>query len=344
MIKNTLKSLLILALSSPLHAEEIKIFTWEHFLSEKVIAQFTKDTGHTVKQFYFDSEPERNSLLMNGQGARYDLVLVDNATTITHGKEGVLTSLSSLKIDNINNNSPQSIEACGEYGVPYSTGTLGIAHRSSISKEKIDSWKQILSPPKEHIGKTMMLKDDLDSVAIALLSQGFDPFTNNKDQLMSAYTLLKNQTQYLFEYGYPLTYVDERKSESELTMAVIYAGDIFNLKEATEQDDWEYVVPKEGTLLFVDCFTIPSGNPIKEATTAFLSFINKPEIAYENAAEMWFSTTNQAARLLADDDYKNDTEISPSVEVLNRSVRYQILSTKDLVTRNRMVSILNVQK
>jgi len=343
-MKNLLKTLLVLTFSTPLHAQEVKIFVWEHFISDSIIDQFTKKTGHTVKQYFFDNEVERNSLLVNGQGARYDLVLVDNATTVTYGKEGVLASLSSLKIDNIENNSIQSIEACNQYGVPYSTGTMGIAHRSSISKEEINSWKQILTPSKEHIGTTMMLKDDVDTIAIALLAQGADPFSNNKSELVSAYSLLKNQSQYLLGYGYPLVYVDEHESASKLTLAVIYSGDIFNLKETTGQNDWEYVVPKEGSLLFVDCFTTPSGNVVKEATKAFLSFINEPNIAYANASEMWFSTTNEAAQLLADDDYKNDSEISPSVDILNRSYRYQPMSNENRVIRNRMVSILSVQE
>jgi len=59
---------------------------------------------------------------------------------------------------------------------------------------------------------------------------------------------------------------------------------------------------------------------------------------------MWFSTTNEAAQLLADDDYKNDSEISPSVDILNRSYRYQPMSNENRVIRNRMVSILSVQE
>jgi len=343
-MKKLITAMLASTISTAIHADEIKIFIWEHFISEGIIDKFTQETGHTVKQYFFDNEVERNSLLVNGQGARYDLVLVDNATTIIYGKEGVLTSLSATKLENIKNNSSQSIEACSEYGVPYSTGTMGIAYRTTVSKEKIDSWKQILIPPKEHIGTTMMLKDDVDTVAIALLSQGLDPFSESKDELTSAYSLLKEQSQYLLKYGYPLSYVDQYKENSKLTMAVIYSGDIYNLNKATGQTDWEYVVPKEGSLLFVDCFTAPAGNTIKEATKSFLSFINKPDIAYENASEMWFSTTNNTALLLADEEYKNDSEIFPNEDILNRSYRYQLLPTESRIVRNRMVSILNTSE
>ena len=345
-MNHALKILLVLvfAFSSPLHAEEIKIFIWEHFISEKVIAQFTQKTGHTIKQYYYDSEVDRNALLINGQGNRYDLVLVDNSTTNRYGKIDILTSFASANINNIENNGQQWRESCGEYGIPYSSGTMGIAYRSSVSKVKIDSWNNILTPPKEHIGTTMMLKDEIDTVAIALLAQGLDPFTNDKNDLKSAYSALKAQSKYLLQYGYPLVYVDEQQSASKLTLAVIYAGDVFNLKQATGQSDWEYVVPKEGTLLFVDCFTAPENGELKEATKAFLAFINEPTIAYENASEMWFSTTNEAAMLIADDEYKNDSEISPNADIIKRSVSYPVVPKESLVIRNRMVSILKIQE
>lgn len=343
-MKNLLKALSVLILSTPLQAEEVKIFIWEYFISDNVINKFTEQTGHTVKQYYFDDEGSRNAIIMNGQAAIYDLVLVDNATTLGYGKEGVFNSLKSSGITNIDNNNVQAIGACGEYGIPYSTGTMGIAHRASITKQTIDSWSQILTPPEEHVGTTMMLRDDIDTVAIALLAQGLNPFTADKEELKLAYTALQKQSPSLMQYGYPLSYVNQEATQSALTLAVIYSGDVYNLKELTGHDDWEYVVPKEGTLLFVDCFTSPSGNELKQATKEFLSYINEPTVAYENASEMWFSTTNIGAQALADDEYKNDSEISPSKEVLSRSYRYKIMPSEDLVIRNRMVSILNTKK
>ena len=51
-MKNLLKTLLVLTFSTPLHAQEVKIFVWEHFISDSIIDQFTKKTGHTVKQYF----------------------------------------------------------------------------------------------------------------------------------------------------------------------------------------------------------------------------------------------------------------------------------------------------
>ncbi|MFT6985808.1 MAG: spermidine/putrescine transport system substrate-binding protein [Psychromonas sp.] len=343
-MKYILRALFSFLFISPLLAQEIKILTWEYFLSEEVVDAFTKKTGHTVKIYFYDSEVDRNAILVNGQGEKYDLVLVDNATTLLYGKAGILRPLDSLHIDNLQYIGQQWQESCGQYGIPYAKGTMGIVHRTSVSKNKIDSWNDILPPPKEHIGTTMMIKDDVDTVAIALLAQGFDPFTRDENELKSAYSLLVAQSKYLLNYGYPISYTSEQGKDSKLTLAVIYSGDLYNIKKSTGQNDWEYVVPKEGTLFFVDCFTSPSGGALKDGTRAFLGFINDPAIAYKNASDVWFSTTNEAAQLMASDKYKNDSEISPDVETLKRSHRYQPLSSDDLVIRNRIVSILNINE
>lgn len=338
----TLRTLLYFLFTFPLFAfaQEIKILTWESFLSEEVVDAFTKKTGHRVKLYFYDSEVDRNAILVNGQGGKYDLVLVDNATTLLYGKTGILRPLDTAAIENVQRNGQQWQKSCGRYGIPYAKGTMGIIHRASISTQPIDSWRDILVPPSEHIGTTMMIKDDIDTVAIALLAQNKDPFTNNREELKSAYSLLVAQSQYLLKYGYPVTYTNEHKSASKLTLAVIYSGDLSNIKKNTGQNDWEYVVPKEGTLFFVDCFTSPSGGALKAGTTAFLAFINDPAVAYKNASDVWFSTTNEAAQLLANDQYKNDSEISPDAQTLLRSHNYQTLSKEDIVIRNKIVSLL----
>lgn len=335
--------LLSLFYISPLFAQQLKIFTWEKFISQTVLDDFQKSTGHTVKLYYYDSEVDRDAILINGKGQRYDLVIADHITARNYGKLGVLIPLADLPIKNLKHNGQQWQDACGKYGVPYAQGTLGIIHRSSVSNKKIDSWRDLLTPPPEHIGTTMMLKDDVDTLAIALLAQGKNPFTTDNVLLKSAYKLLSEQTKYLMKYGYPLTYLSENREKSKLTLAASYSGDLTTIKKLSGQDDWEYIIPKEGTLYFIDCFTAPSGHRLKQATKDFLNFINSPAVAYNNARDIWFATTNNAALLMASDKYKHDKELFPSISEQSHSRNYESIPVKDLVLRNRMISLLGTK-
>lgn len=343
-MKTFFVSIFCLLSVSPLLAQEIKIYTWEYFLSDAVIADFTKKTGHSIKQYYFDNEVDRNAMLMNGQANQFDLILVDNVNTQNFGKLNKLQAITQLHIANQEHNDKISRRSCGSYGIPYAKGTLGIVHRTSVTKGKVDSWHDLLSPAKEHIGRTIMLKSDIGSIAIALLAQGINPFTESREELKLAYALLTEQSKFLLEYAYPISYVSEHGKSSTLSLAPAYSGDLFNIKELSGQDDWEYIVPKEGTLLFVDCFTLPAEKSVKEATKAFLSFINEPQIAAKNAQDIWFSTTNSAAQLLTSEKYKTDSELNPDKATILRSYNYKKMSQKGTLLRNKITSMLSIQE
>jgi spermidine/putrescine transport system substrate-binding protein len=343
-VKTLLVALFFGSSVTPLDAKEIKILTWEDYLSQSVIEAFTKKTGHTVKLYYYDSGPELNAMLTNGQGSQFDLLLANNAVTGHYGEKGLFQSLTSIPIDNVQYNNLQSQQACSQYGIPYAQGTMGIIYRSSIATTVIDSWQNLLSPPKEHVGTTMMFKDDIDTIAITLLAQGLDPFSVDQDELKSAYLLLSAQTKDLLRYGYSISYVLRQGKSSQLTLASSYSDDLKTIKTASGQNDWKYVVPKEGTLFFVDCFTAPSSAVVKEATKAFLAFINDPVMASKNAQDIGFYTTNEAALLISSDEYKNDQEIAPSAEILKRSYKYKRLPESDVIIRNKMVTLLQTQE
>ncbi|WP_019614334.1 polyamine ABC transporter substrate-binding protein [Psychromonas ossibalaenae] len=343
-MKYILLALLSAVSVSPLSAQEVKIYIWDHYISDQVLRIFNERTGHTVKQYLYDDEVARDAILVNEQAGKYDLIVVDNANTLTYTKLGLFAPLYSLTLKNLEHNSKESLASCGRSAVPFAKGTMGIAYRTSISAKKIDSWNDLLLPPPEHRGTAMMLHNDIDTVAIALLAKGLDPFSSDKQELKNAYALLSRQSQYLLTYGHPVAYVTEHGSSSKVTMAAIYAGDLQNLKDFTGQSDWQYIVPKEGTLFFVDCFVAPANKPVLQGTKAFLEFINDPDIAYMNAQEMWFSTTNQSALTKASEEYKNDTEISPNESVLKRSYHYRLLSKEQIILRNRIVSMLSTKE
>ncbi|WP_354625251.1 spermidine/putrescine ABC transporter substrate-binding protein [Psychromonas sp. MME2] len=343
-MKHCLVTLLTLFLGFPVLAQEIKIYTWDAFLSENVVNQFTKKTGHTVTQYFFDNEIERNAILMSGQGDKFDLILMDHLRAQEYGKLNKLRSLSNLNIANQQYNSIQSRNSCGQYGIPYAQGVMGIVHRKSVSLKQIDSWNDLLNPAPEHVGGTIMHKDDIDTTAIALIALGLDPFTEDKADLKKAYDLLTKQSDKIEQYAYPISYLTNATSTAKLSLSFAYSGDLFNIKKLSGYDDWEFVIPKEGTVLFVDCFSLPKLMAVKDATLAFISYINSPEIAAKNAQEMWFATTNEGALPLLSDEYKNDKELIQNPNQMSKTYQYKSTSNPAYILRNKMISMLHTKE
>lgn len=333
----TLSATLVLAPSLAI-SEEVRLLTWEAYLSEEVIAAFAQQTGHRIHQVFISSDTERNAMLATDGGLLFDLVMTDSNATRAYAQDGLLQPLDD-KVPNAKHIDPRWRQACGDYGLAYSWGTLGIAYRSSLVHD-INSWKQLFSPPLPFRGRVVMMADIHDFTAVALIAAGFNPNSEERSELQAAYALMQAQQQYVLAYDYGLSYAISRRQASQMAMAMAYSADVEEIIENTGQQDWVYRVPEEGTMLWVDCWTAPASHPIKPATLAFLNFINQPEIAALNAETTWMPTPISGAKALTSREHREDKELYPTETITNRSDVYQNLPKAAIDLRAKMVATI----
>ncbi|MDV7104665.1 spermidine/putrescine ABC transporter substrate-binding protein [Vibrio sp. TH_r3] len=322
------------------YAENIQIYTWEEYISDQVIAQFEKETGHKVTQIYFDNEQLRDEVITTDRALAYDLFIIDAYTLDSYQSHGAAKNLSKDLIYNKQHMDVDSLSSCGDWGVPYSWGTIGIGYRTSRIDIPITSWSQVFSL-SENGTKVVMPSDDIDTIATALLSLGYDPMSNDEDKLKQAYSLLSNNKNNILEFRTALGYALEMQENSEMETAVIYSGETYTLSQITKQEDWTYVVPDEGTILWYECFAAPADKPLSTATIEFLNFINRPEIAAKNAEDIWLATTNKSALNYVSQEYLEDKELFPDPTILARSYHYTGLNDDSMKIRARIMSVLN---
>ncbi|WP_428775146.1 polyamine ABC transporter substrate-binding protein [Vibrio sp.] len=327
-------------LSHPAVADEVKIYTWEEYFSEDVIAEFEEQTGHQIKQIYFDSEKLRDEVVTTERVNAYDLFVMDGYSLNAYSTIGLAKNLTRIKLENGKNIDPIAIQNCGEYGIPYSWGTMGIAYRETRFPEGISSWSEIFERAAANSANLIMPLDDIDTIAVALLGLGYDPMSNDENQLKQAYQALLNIKPNVIDFRTAPGYVLEKRKQSEIDLAVLYTGETYLISEATGQDDWRYVVPEEGTLIWYECFAAPADKPLSQATLSFLDFINRPEIAARNAEEVWLATTNKTALSLVSKEYLDDVEINPKLSNDQKSYYYQGIENPAMKKRARIVSIL----
>jgi spermidine/putrescine transport system substrate-binding protein len=329
-----------LTISTSTAADEIKIYTWAEYISNDVIAKFEAQTGHKVTQVYFENEQLRDEVITSGRGEAYDLIIVDSLSLKMLSDKALMNDYSQQTISNVKFIDSKAIDACGNTGIPYAWGTMGIAYRQSFFPTPPTSWMDILRPSTNLDKKITIPLDDIDTVAIALIALGYSPFSDNKEELMAAFKLLQETKNSIKTFRNSISYALEKGHESDLAAAVIYSGETFDLKDATGFNDWQYIIPKEGTLLWYECFTSLAVTPPKPATIEFLNFINQPKIAALNAEDEWFATTNQAALKYVSPDYLSDPELFPKVTALQRSSTYQEVLLNGLQMRSRIISVI----
>ena len=96
----------------------------------------------------------------------------------------------------------------------------------------------------------------------------------------------------------------DKMGAGEAIIAPYYAGDAVTLMD--EYEDLGFVIPDSGTNLFIDAACIPKGCRNKEAAEMYINFLNEPDVAYAIADFIGYSTPNQKAYEMLDDEVKSD--------------------------------------
>lgn len=327
-------------------ADTLSVLNWEEYLSESVIQMWQEETGHTVEQVLFDNDEKRDSILMKPDHHRIDIAIVDETVAERFGESGLLVGLSEDRLPSISNAGEFWRNRCGNYAVPYFWGTLGIVYRSDKFEQPPSSWKDLLEPEDNMKGHVGMLDDYTDMLAPALFMMGKNLNSEDKEDLAQAFNILKRQTNDVLTYEYAITYLHAGNRREDLYMALAYGGDQYTMNNISESEElWKYVIPEEGTVLWVDCLAIPKTSKNIELALDFIEFLNRPEIAAINAEDVYVATPNEAALQITSDAYNGDPEVFPSQDILNKSALYKPLSNENVETRLRITNaILNIHE
>lgn len=321
--------------------ETLTLLNWEEYLSEAVIERWQAETGVALQQIYFDSGDKRDEILAKPDH-RIDLVVAGRISSDRFGSRSLLELISDAELPKLRNVSQRWRDSCGAYSVPYLWGTLGIVYRADRIAEAPQSWAALLQPTKRDEPHIIMMEDHEDILAAPLIYQQRSINTSDNDELRAAFELLQAQSSAVLTYEYAITSLKSQRHLDQADMALAYSGDqqVLNEVEGIEGEPWRYVVPKEGTLLWVDCLSIPANTPNKALAYRFLNFISDPEIAALNAAELGVATPNAAARALLPDAIRQNPSIYPPDDVLERSQVFETRPMEATQTRRRIISAL----
>ena len=77
--------------------------------------------------------------------------------------------------------------------------------------------------------------------------------------------------------------------------------------------DLEFVIPEEGTNVWIDSWVIPKNAPNYENALKWIDFMLKPEIALKNFDYITYGTPNEGAKTLMDEDLQNNEVAFPDL-------------------------------
>ena len=314
----------------------INVYNWGEYISNgdddslDINALFEELTGIRINYTQFDTNESLYAKLKSG-GTTYDVIFPSDYMVSRMIDEDMLEPLDFENIPNFQYISEKfknpSYDPENLYSVPYTWGTVGLIYNYDMLGFDPDSWDIMWD--ENYAKQILQFSNSRDAFAIALLRLGYSINTEDKLELDQAAQMLKEEKPMV--QAYVMDQIFDKMQGNEAAIAPYYAGDAINMMAVN--DSLRFVIPKEGTNLFFDAVCIPKHKEDTEesrlrklASEMYINFLNEPDIAAANIEYIQYSTPNDAALALLDEETRNNPIAYPSDEVLDNTEVYVNLS------------------
>ncbi|MGN8886829.1 extracellular solute-binding protein [Blautia sp. HCP28S3_G10] len=314
--------------SDMLNKEKVVVYNWGEYIDPEVLTMFEKETGIDVVYEEFETNEILYPKVSSGAIA-YDVVCPSDYMIQRMIENDLLTEINFDNIPNIKNIGQQYMDQSrqfdpeNKYSVPYCWGTVGILYNKTMVDEPVDSWSILWDPKyKDNI----LMQDSVrDAFGVTLKYLGYSLNSTDLDELNEAKNLLIEQKPLV--QAYVIDQVRDKMIGNEAALGVIYSGEAIYTQK--ENPNLEYVIPKEGSNIWIDSWVIPKNAEHKENAEKFINFLCRPDIALMNFEYITYSTPNETARaLIEDDDIRNSEIAFPDLSQYDNLETFQYLGTE----------------
>ena len=283
------------ALAGAATAEKIVISNWDGYMPPDLLENFTKATGIEAEVSFHATNEEIMGKVVASGGKGYDVLFVSSPFAEALDKLGLAAKLDHALIPNLANLYPEASKLAydpgNNFSVPYAWGSTGLCYRSDLVSETPDSWNNLLQPADELKGKITMLSTDRWMMAAAELAKGFSVNTTDASELAQVKDLLIQAKKNLLSYDDTTFYSKLVSGEALL----VHAWDGWCNYGIAENADIRYVIPKEGTDLWVDTMVVTAASDHKEAAQKFIDYVLRSDVGTWVASNILYKVPNKAA-------------------------------------------------
>lgn len=294
----------------------LNIYCFGDYFDPDLMYQFEEETGIKVVLDNFDTNEEMYPVIKN-ETAEYDLICCSEYMISQLIDEDLIAKVDKNNIPNYkyldekNLKMLKDIDPENEYAVPHTWGTYGIMYNTkAIKPGEITSWGDLWK--EKYKGQIIMTDSIRDTMMIPLKWMGYSENTKDPAEIAKAADKLIEQKPLVYKYANDATR-DLMISEAA-NIAVINSGEVLYTQELNE--NIEYVIPKEGTEVWTDCWAITKSAKNKENAELFIDFMLNPENAMINFEYLTYAIPNTGMYDLMDEELLSNETLFPSEKVL----------------------------
>ncbi len=289
---------------------KVYVYNWGEYIDEETLRMFEEETGIEV---VYD-EYETNEIMypkVEAGASQYDVICPSDYMVRKMIDNDMLAELNWDNLPNAKANigaqyyeQAEGFDPGNKYCVPYCWGTVGILYNTTMVDEPVTSWSILWD--EKYADNILMQESVRDLFMVALKELGYSMNSTDKQELEEAKDLLIKQAPLV--QAYVIDQVRDKMIGGEAALGVIYSGEAIYTQR--ENPDLAYVIPEEGTNVWIDGWVIPKNAPNKENAEKFIDFMCRGDIALLNFEYITYSTPNTAAQALIEDEDIRNSEIA----------------------------------
>ena len=318
---------------------KLNVFCWSEYIPQSVIDQFTQETGIKVSVENYASNEEMLAKLLAG-GGTYDIIQPSEYVVGALAKENLLHPIDQAKIPNLKNIAPQflnmSFDPGNKFSVPFMAGTVGIVVNTDLVKDDIKGFADVFQD--KYRQNIVVLDDAREIVTWGFFVQGTPANQVTDENLAKVKPLI---AQWL-----PLVKVYDSDSpktallNGDVAIGVVWGGEGAIL--LNEDKKFKWVLPAEGTHLFIDSLAIPKTAQNVENAEAFMNFILRPDVSKQISDAFPYLNPNLAARELLTPTQRANIASFPTDEEITTMQTFEDIG-QQASKIDEMVTSLKVQ-
>lgn len=263
----------LIAGSSASAADKLVISNWDGYMPADIAEQFKAETGIELEIAFHATNEEIMGKVVASKGKGFDVLFVSSPFAEALHKLGLSAAIDASQVPNLANLYPEATSLAYDVGntfsVPYAWGTTGLCYRSDLVSGTPESWNDLLNPADDLKGKVTMLATDRWLMAAGLLAKGYSVNETDQAKIDEVKDALIETKKSLLAYDDTTFYSKLVSGEAHL----VHAWDGWCNYGIGENADIKYVIPGEGTDLWVDTMVVMANSENQEAAHKFINYI-----------------------------------------------------------------------
>ena len=295
----------------------VNLYNWQAYINPDNVKAFEQQSGQKVTQdFYVSNEDLLAKLQAGAKG--YDVIVPTGYMVEIMIKQGLLFKLAKDHLPNFKyvdaRFTNQPFDPGNQYSVPKDWGTTGFGYRTDLLPSMTswgDFWQMATTKAS---GKVTVLDGENEVIGSALKMLGYSYNSVDPNELNQAKGKLMQLKPHLLSIT-STEYITLMQSGQSI-LSLGWNGDFFAVQ--TKQPKVVYIVPSEGSELWMDNWCILKTAPDPVAAHAFLNFFMDPHVAAKEISVTYYAQCISAASPYIDRSIVTNPSIYPAGSVIDK--------------------------